>query len=571
MEGGKICNIALQLEEMATIYPQKRAVVFPHSRDKKGHVSYTHMTFSELSKLSSEYAAGFDSYGITRGTKTLVMLRPSLDFFAVVFALFKVGAVPVLIDPGMGVERLLHCIESVRPEAMIGIELAHLMRTIKRKYFKSIKYAVTEGRRWLWSGKTLDEMRFVGSSFDVVSTKEDELAAILFTTGSTGPAKGVEYEHGMFVEQCRIIRDTYEIGAEDIDLPTFPLFALFSVGLGMTAVVPDMDPTAPAKVDPKKIIEAINKQGCTFTFGSPALWGRVSKYCVENDIKLPSLRKVLMAGAPVPPETHERLLRHILPAGAETHTPYGATESLPACDMRGSEVLAETASATISGKGFCVGRPADGVEVRIISLTDEVISTWDDSLLLPQGQVGEITVKGRNVTKRYYERPEMTALAKIKDGDSVVHRIGDLGYQDSKGRIWFCGRKAHRVETASGTLYTVCCEAIFNQHKLVARSALVGVGGVGDKTPVIVIEPTSQLDDLGKRKLANELLKLASSDENTAKVEQVLFYSDFPVDIRHNAKINREKLTAWAEAEIKKLSFDVLNSENKTGTPSCSL
>ncbi len=394
MEDGKVCNIALQLEEMAGKYPQKRAVVFPFSRDKQGNVAYTHLTFSELSRRSSEYAGGFEEYGVGRGVKTLVMLRPSLDFFAVVFALFKVGAVPVLIDPGMGIDRLLHCIQSVRPEAMIGVELAHLMRILKRKFFTSVKYAVTEGRRWLWNGKTLAELRLVGRDYTVAPTTADELAAILFTTGSTGPAKGVEYEHGMFVEQCRIIRDTYKIGAEDIDLPTFPLFALFSVGLGMTAVIPDMDPTAPAKVEPQKIIEAINKQGCTFSFGSPALWGRVSKYCVENNIKLPSMQKILMAGAPVPPATHERLLKHILSAGAETHTPYGATESLPACDMRGSEVLAQTAAATAVGKGFCVGRPVDGVTVRVIRLTDAVIGEWSEELEVPVGEVGEITVKG---------------------------------------------------------------------------------------------------------------------------------------------------------------------------------
>ncbi len=544
------CNIACQLEAMAQQYPSKRAVVFPFSRDKRGNVAYTHLTFTELSTLSSEYAAGFHEYGIRRGIKTLVMLRPSLDFFAVVFALFKVGAVPVLIDPGMGIDRLLHCISSVRPEAMIGIELAHLMRVVKRKYFKSVKFPVTEGRCWLWGGKTLSELRHTGSNFEVADTAAAELAAILFTTGSTGPAKGVEYEHGMFVEQCRIIRDTYKIGAEDIDLPTFPLFALFSVGLGMTAIVPDMDPTAPAKVDPARIVEAINKQGCTFSFGSPALWGRVSRYCADKGLKLQSLRKVLMAGAPVPPETHERLLRQILPEGAETHTPYGATESLPACDMRGSEVLSVTAGETRNGKGFCVGRPVDGVLVRVIRLSDEIIAEWDNSLVLPVGEVGEITVRGKNVTKRYYEREEMTALAKIREDEGVVHRIGDLGYFDAEGRLWFCGRKAHRVETAQGRLYTVCCEAIFNRHPRVFRSALVGIGEYGKQRPVMIIETAEACSDREKASLKAELLAISSSEAVTEEIRDILFYGDFPVDIRHNAKINREKLTLWAERQF---------------------
>ena len=545
-----ICNIACQLEEMAVLYPQKRAVVFPYCRDKSNNVAYTHLTFKELSTLSNEYAAGFERYGIRRGTKTLLMIRPSLDFFAVVFALFKVGAVPVIIDPGMGIDRLLHCIRSVQPEAMIGIELAHLMRVLKRKYFKAVKFSVTLGRCWLWGGKTLEAIRRKGAEFTIADTRSDELAAILFTTGSTGPAKGVEYEHGMFVEQCRIIRDTYKIGAEDIDLPTFPAFALFSVGLGMTAVIPDMDPTAPAKVNPVKIVEAINKHGCTFSFGSPALWGRVSRYCVNNKIKLPSLRKILMAGAPVPPDTHERLLKYILPDGAETHTPYGATESLPTCDMKGSDVLAETAALTNKGKGFCVGSPVDGVDVEIIRLDDDVILEWSSELILSDYEIGEIVVKGKNVTKRYYQRPEMTALAKIKDGDNVRHRIGDLGYKDDKGRIWFCGRKAHRVETAQKRLYTVCSEAIFNQHEKVFRSALVGVGEYGSQIPVIIIETVDTLNDDEKKDLLGELFKLTVKNENTEVIKKILFYDSFPVDIRHNAKINREELTKWAATQL---------------------
>ncbi len=547
----EICNIGLQLKKMAARLPEKRAVVFPYARDAAGRVAYTHVTFSQLDALSDAYARGLTAYGIGRGVKTLCMARPGIDFFALVFALFKAGAVPVLIDPGMGVQRLLHCIASATPEAMVGIPLAHLMRVLRPSFFRSVKYNVTIGRRWCWGGARLSDLALPGDGYSVVDTRADERAAILFTTGSTGPAKGVEYEHGMFAAQCELIAKTYGVGEDDIDLPTFPLFALFSVGIGMTAVVPDMDPTRPADVNPARIVEAVRNQGCTFSFGSPALWGKVSRYCVENRIKLPSLRKVLMAGAPVPPEVHERLLNHILPEGAQTHTPYGATESLPACDMRGSEVLAETAAKTRQGKGFCVGRPVPGVEVEIIRLSDEPIAAWSPELVLPTGQIGEITVKGGNVTKRYYERPEHTKLAKIADGDAIRHRIGDLGYKDEQGRVWFCGRKAHRVEMAGKILYSVCCEAIFNRHPQVKRSALVGVGARPNQQPVIVVELHNPDTPATAREiLRKELLAAAANDPLTADIQALLFHPSFPVDIRHNAKINREELAVWAGHEL---------------------
>ena len=546
-----ICNIAARLREAAERLPSKRAVVFPEGRDRLGQVTYAHLTFQQLDRDSDAYARGLGRIGIGRGVKTLLMVRPSLEFFSLTFALFKVGAVPVLIDPGMGKERLLHCIAGAEPDALIGIPLAHLARIIHRKFFRTVKHAVTVGRRWFWGGHSLDQLKDEAPEpFALAPTRPDELAAILFTTGSTGPAKGVEYEHSMFDAQCTLIRETYGMGEEDIDLPTFPLFALFSVALGMTAVVPEMDPTRPAEVDPRNIIEAIHDHGCTFSFGSPALWRRVTAYCVEHAIKLPSLRKVLMAGAPVEPAVHERF-RKILPDGAETHTPYGATESLPASDMTGSEVLAETAEATQQGKGTCVGRPVHEVTVDVIRLTDDEIPEWSDDLLLPTGQIGEIVVKGPTVTKRYYNNEEATRLAKMRDGDVIRHRIGDLGYKDEKGRLWFCGRKSHRVETQKGIMYSVCCEAIFNQHPEVKRSALVGVGGRPNQTPAIIIEP-DRMPATGSEEqaLARELLELGAKSALTEDIEHVLFHLSFPVDIRHNAKIFREELAAWASERL---------------------
>jgi acyl-CoA synthetase (AMP-forming)/AMP-acid ligase II len=548
---GELCNIATRLREVAARLPRKRAVVCPCGRDSSGRVKYTQLTFAQLDRESDAIARGLSELGIADGVRTSLFVKPGLDFYAITFALFKTGAVPVLIDPGMGRERLLHCLVGVEPEALIGIAQAQLARLLFPKYFRSVKTFISVGRRWCWGGYSLAGLKkHADEKFDLAPTREEDLAAILFTTGSTGPAKGVAYEHGMFEAQCQLIGQTYGIGGEDIDLPTFPLFGLFSVALGMTAVIPDMDPTRPAHVEPEKIIEAVWNQGCTFSFGSPALWGKVTKHCVERNISLPGLRKILMAGAPVAPEVHERFAK-ILDKGAETHTPYGATEALPVADMTGAEVLAETGELTRKGKGVCVGRPVSGVTVEVIKISDEPIAEWSDSLKLPTGEIGELVAQGGHVTKKYFRNDAATALAKIPDGGCVRHRMGDLGYLDEKGRIWFCGRKSHRVETERGILYTVCCEAIFNCHENVFRSALVGIGDRSRQRPVIIIEPVSmpknRSEELG---FINELLQLARGNELTRHLPDILLHPSFPVDIRHNAKIFREKLAFWAAKKL---------------------
>jgi acyl-CoA synthetase (AMP-forming)/AMP-acid ligase II len=467
-------NIASYLPKMAKKHPNKKAVVYPQGQGSEGHTSYIHYTFSQLEEESNRYANGFLRLGMKKGDRIVLLVRPGLDFVAITFALFKTGAVPVLIDPGMGKKNLFKCIAEVRPKGFIAVPIAHAIRLFNKKYLKTVKHFITVGRRWFWGGTTIHKIRKTGGKDALMSdTKREDTAAILFTSGSTGAPKGVVYEHGMFDAQVRIIRDTYGITEDDIDLPAFPLFALFDTAWGITSVIPDMNPAKPAHVDPKKIIQAVEDHGSTITFGSPAIWDRVGAYCIEHEVKLPTITRILMAGAPVQGAVLKRFEK-ILPKNANTYTPYGATESLPVTSICGKEILTETHKLTEAGKGCCVGKPVRGVTIKIIRLTDDEIPAWDDPLVLRQGGIGEIAVKGGVVTKQYFGKKKATALAKIKYGDEIWHRMGDIGYIDKAGRLWVCGRKAHRVVMKDKTLFTVMCEGVFNGHKDVFRSALVG-------------------------------------------------------------------------------------------------
>lgn len=540
-----LVNIAAYLPRMAAQQPHTLGVVFPETRDREGRVAYTHLTYGQLDRECDRYARALTEYGIRRGDRVVLMVKPSLAFFGLTFALFKMGTIPVFVDPGMGVKNLKKCLQEAEPDAFIGVSKAHVARLLLR--WPTVKHLVTVGRKF-WGGVTLEELcsRVAEhGSFAVAATTAEDLAAILFTSGSTGPPKGAVYSHGIFDSQVRLLGKTYGIQPGEVDLATFPLFALFAPALGMTAIVPDMDATRPADVDPVKIFEAIDNFGVTNMFGSPALLNTVSRYAVEKGITCPSLKRVISAGAPVSPAVLRRMAT-MTPAKVQVFTPYGATESLPVCNIGSAVILEETETLTNQGRGVCVGVPVEEMTVRIIGISDEIIDTWDDQLALPAGEVGEVVVKGPVVTRRYFNRDQATREHKMKDGQAVRHRMGDLGYFDDQGRLWFCGRKAHRVQTAEQLLFTVQVEGVFNSHPAVYRSALVGIGpDPAAQQPVVFVELEPKREPgLSEESLKAELRDLARQFPHTAAIDRFVVHGGFPVDIRHNAKIFREKLRA---------------------------
>jgi len=550
---------------MARLQPDALAVVLPTGHDAQGKRTYARQTYAELDQQSDVIAAGLYKTGLKRGMRAVLMVKPGPDFFALTFALFKAGIVPVLIDPGLGIAQLKTCLAQAEPEAFIGIPAAHAARVLLGLGRKTIHISVTVGSRWFWGGTTLANVINLGkgktgTSAVLENTTADETAAILFTSGSTGIAKGVRYSHGNFAAQVDLIRDTYDIRPGEIDLPTFPLFALFDPALGMTTIVPDMDFTKPAKTDPIKIKHAIEDWGVTNVFASPALLATVSRHATANglahDVQWPTVRRILTAGAPVPAATLERMHQMLSP-DAEIFTPYGATEALPVASIGSREILASTRMHTDVGAGVCVGWVVAPNDVRIIAITDDPIDDWSHAHELPAGEIGEITVTGPTVTSSYVGRPEATISAKINRDGVVVHRMGDVGYFDAAGRLWFCGRKSHRVELDNMTLYSTPVEEIFNTHAAVFRTALVRAtlrARGGDKrVPVLCIERDSQDragNALSERELFDELKLIGAKFEHTKGIAHFLVHPGFPVDIRHNAKIGREKLAVWAQARL---------------------
>jgi acyl-CoA synthetase (AMP-forming)/AMP-acid ligase II len=540
-------NIASHLPAMARRQPDSTAVVLWSGES---------LTFKELDEASGALARGLESVGIGRGVRAVLMVKPSLDFFTLTFALFKCGAVPVVVDPGMGLANLGICLAEAQPEAFIGIPQAHAARILFKWAKGMIRTKVTVGRRWFWGGHTLEDVSLRGRAdgdYVPASTAADETAAILFTSGSTGVPKGAVYTHGNFSAQVEMIRETYAIEPGEKDMPTFPLFALFDPALGMSAVIPKMDATRPAHVKPENIIKPILRHGVTNMFGSPALIDKVGRYGEAHGVALPSLKRAISAGAPMPARVLERFSKMLSPK-AQVFTPYGATEALPVCSIGSAEVLSEAREKTEQGAGICVGRPVNGMTVEVIRISEEPIKKWNEALLVPRGEVGEIAVKGPVVTRSYFNREAATELAKIAVPGSTdfYHRMGDLGYFDDEGRLWFCGRKSHRVIAGGAggeTYYTIPCEGVFNAHPKVYRSALVGARHRSEIEPVLVVE--LEADARESKGLRRELLELGAARPHTKKIRTLLFHKSLPVDIRHNSKIFREKLALWATERLR--------------------
>ena len=570
-------NIATHLKEMARTRPEQAAVMLPLGRAAVGRSNYDSLTYRQLDHVSDRLAEGLVQLGVGRGVRTVLMVPPSLEFFVLTFALFKAGAVSVFVDPGMGVKNIGKCLAEAQPEAFIGIPKAHLARWLFGWGKPSLKQLIAVGRgaNWCrWSGRSVTvwdvadvvrQSQPVGDShvagrdravsepgsFTITDTSAAEPAAILFTSGSTGVPKGAVYSHGNFAAQIEMLRDAFSIQPGEIDLCTFPLFALFAPALGMTAVVPRMDFTRPATVDPPEICNPIIQHGVANLFGSPALLNRVGRFYEGTDVTWSSIRRVLSAGAPVSPAIIERFVQRLAP-GVQILTPYGATESLPVAVIGSDEILNETRHKTAQGGGTCIGRPVAGMQVAIIRITDEPIVEWNDSLIQPPGEIGEIVVHGLNVTQEYFHRPDLTALAKILDPATgrMRHRMGDVGYFDPMGRLWFCGRKSHRVITPDRVHFTEPVEGIFNAHPAVFRSALVGINRSGRVEPVLCVEREADLRRGSTEQLTRELLELSAKFEESRPIQTILYHDAFPVDIRHNSKIFREKLAVWAGGKL---------------------
>ena len=491
-----ITNISELLSQQATRYPDKPCLI--QAVDKK---NYRQVSYRQFADRIEQAVTGLGS--LPAGTITVLALPFGVDYCALVFALFRLGAVPMFIDPRMGLVNLRRCLRAIQPQAVIG------------SFFAQTIVQMVAGKRIAQKFSVAD--RFAEKNNTEIATRQQELAAITFTSGSTGSPKAVCYSHQIFYAQTDALAKMFAIDPESYDLATFPLFALFGPLLGRTTVLPYMDMTRPAQAKAHYLYQAINKFAVRTMFCSPAVLDNLASYGQQQRINLSTIQQILCAGAPVNP----RIIKAISPLlskDAQVMTPYGATEVLPVA-VATSKTLLVTSELTAQGRGICVGQPLAAVDLRVIEQQDDGI--------------GEIIVAAPWLTSYYDD--QANARSKMVIDGKTFHRMGDVGYLDDQGQLWYCGRKSQQLSGNGKKLSTICYEGIFNNHPAVKRSALIGFD---EQSRIIVC--VERLDNTAKKKLCAELQQLAR--KFSLPVIRFIVVRKLPVDKRHNAKIQREVL-----------------------------
>jgi len=572
-------NLFQVFEKNAFHCPNKPAYIYFDEGDWKT------ISYKNILDQTQRFISGLEAGRCTPGMTAALLTPPSADFFPFALALLKFGIVPILVEPALGIKSIREIYAESKPDIFVGNTLTHLLRMIFGWGRDSVKHNLTIPNLLRIADYELRNPQSV-------IRKEHSPAAIIYTSGSTGLPKGAIYTQENLAAQLELLKNTFNITPDEVDLPAFPLYALIDLLLGVTSVIPDISFPVPGKTDAAKVIGAIQKFNVTNMFASPVVLDILSSFMLSGGAvvapqskHLSSLKRIITAGAPATIDLQKRF-RHLLADHTSLFGIYGATESLPIAKVESRDVFA-LEEKTRNGAGICLGKPIEGVTVRIIPITDEPIEEWQDSLTVKPNVVGEITVQSAATTRGYIHREDANRISKIlchtctgvrrkcceegalpdeaisgleqgiasgkrqerprtlslqgNDRVEVIHRMGDVGYFDDEGRLWYCGRKSHRVQTKDDVLFTEQIENIFNAHPQVFRTALVGVEG----EPMLWVELEKGVKT-DKEKIIAELKTLAQNHPQASRIQTFLFLKKFPTDVRHNSKIIREKLANLA-------------------------
>ena len=522
------------------------------------------VTWAELATRVRHLALGLHDAGVRSGQRVSLLITPGVDLTTALFACLRLGAVAVIADQGLGLGGMSRAIRGAAPDVVIGIERgllgARLLSWPGRRV--SATDLAPARARALGVDTSVPALIARGADLDRAGTAlppvpgPDEDAALLFTSGPTGPAKGGVYPHRGLAGMRDTLAATYGLGPGSSFVAGFAPFALLGTALGSLAVVPDMDVTAPATLTAAALAEAVAAGGASAVFTSPAALRNV--LATTGDLTeghrraLAGVKLFLSAGAPIPPELLARVTE-VLPA-ARAHTPYGMTEVLPVTDIELSEIeqaVADVGTVPGAGGGTCVGRPVPGTEIQIIPLDDDGAATGEPTT--SPGVTGEILVAAPHL-KRTYDRLWATQSASADHPGR--HRTGDVGHLDAAGRLWVEGRLSHIVRAPGGIITPVAVEHATERVRGILRAAAVGVGPAGTQQLVVVVETDPAMDRRARSAPTLATPGLTAAVRRTVRatcgveVAAVLRVPELPTDVRHNAKVERARIARWATGAL---------------------
>jgi len=475
------------------------------------------VTWRTLDMRVQEFAAGMRKSGIAPGDRIAFLIPPGPELIALIYAAWSVGACIVLADSGLGARGIIRALKGAHPDHVFAIPKA--MPLVKLLQIPGMHI----------STKGLADFRVVNPGLVTSSHDAESDGAVVFTSGSTGPAKGVRYSRNRIAKTVSVLRDHYQLTERDVIIAAFAPWAVFGPAIGIGSVLPVMNLSKPSSLTYDSLVSAITQAHGTLLWASPAALRNVLETVPTNrnlGLTDSSIRLILSAGAPVPPA----LLANVaeLFPGAELRTPYGMTEALPLTDISIRDILLNT-----DFQGVNVGTPILDVGVKI--------APWQkpNQLTDQADLMGEIVVRASHM-RSSYDNLEFTNRS--ASSFAGWHRTGDVGHLDNNGQLWIEGRLAHVITTAQGPVTPVPIEQRVEQLEGIYQAACVGVGPRDNQVVVVVVVLEHKMSDLA---LIDSVRAIAG-----VPVSSVLAIKKLPTDIRHNAKINREKVSSWATSVL---------------------
>ncbi|MBN1525634.1 MAG: AMP-binding protein [Spirochaetales bacterium] len=517
------------LATVARSTPDKTALFEPAASRRKVH--HRQFTFRQLEDDSTAIAAALWQKGIKKGDHVFFLVPPGYSLFVLVTACLKLGAVSVFADPAMGIKNILHCMELAKPKLFVSIGISHLFRIMHRVFRKiplqmSIGFSLVPAMNYK---KILNQ--FQQAVFHPRHYNEKDPVMITFTSGSTGVPKGALRTYEFIMEQNRVISDTLNYAQDEIELSNLPLFILNNIANNIASVIPAV--RSLSSLDAKLLFCQIERTAVTHITASPALFRKLSAYCLSEQKSLPRITKIFTGGGPVDVPLLKQMKKCF--PHAKITVVYGSTEAEPISHIEADRAID---AALKNNRGFCVGKPIRQVKVKILPLGNDFLHNKKIPVL-PALETGEIIVTGNHVNKAYYKNKKAEAACKITDvAGEIWHRTGDTGFFDASGRLWLTGRVQDAIYRKNEIFHPFEIEQKVQELDFIERGAAVGMPDDFMTNRLrLVVELKKQVP------LKKESLQTKISDFlKMYPVDEILFVKKIPLDKRHNTKILYHRL-----------------------------
>lgn len=537
-------NVATFLKEHVKSKPNKSVLAWVDLQKIstwKGDLSeplpHESISVEDLDQLVSRISAGLKDIGIKKGDRVIIFIPMSLQLYAAMFALQKIGGVAVFLDSWARRDQLGVSAETADPKGIISLEKAfQYLKDVKE--IESIPIKVSVGPTQGEYTTSLEALMKYETSEEVSPVEQEHTALITFTTGSSGRPKGADRSHRFLSAQHYALNRHIPYLDSDVDLPVFPIFSLNNLAAGVTTVIPAIDVGAPSEKDPLILIAQFLTMKVTCTTLSPSLLNAVSSFCLKNDLKLTGLKRIVTGGAPVSRDDVKRI-KEAAP-NAEILVLYGSTEVEPMAHIEAKDMLEQKGSSDIEivEPGVNVGKFDSGLEVKYIKIVDGPISIssnseWDN-YEVSKGSPGEIIVSGEHVCRNYYNNQEAFIKTKIVDDRGRVwHRTGDLGFEDERGDLWLVGRVHNAINRGGEYCFPVRAEIVMKKISPILHAAYLGVEDekLGEKTVAVFSVKENESIDQAKSEVERLLQK------NEIIFDSVIHIDEIPMDPRHHSKV----------------------------------